>query len=465
MTEALWALDATTTARMVAAGEVSASEVLEAHLRRIDSVNPRLNAIVRRADDHARERAQEIDAGNVTGALAGAVMTTKINTDHVGFPTDNGIRALANHVPSGNHPCVTGLLDAGLVMAGRTNSPAFAMRSHTDNDLHGETLNPYDANLSCGGSSGGAGVAVATGMCHVAQGNDVAGSIRWPSLMNGVIGLRPTIGRVPTGGVNPALPRGWSATNMSTNGPLARSMADVRAAFYTMSRDNWGDPLWVPAPHEFAPSRRPVRVTLVTNDEQGFAPAVRDAVRRVGDVLASAGYDVREGLPPMTETLFGLWGRLGVLDLAHGLVPLLDQINDSGLRASITDWMRDLPPPTTEGFVKALADRDLVMRSWTTHLAESPLIVTPLLDRVRLERGEDVAAPGAMSRIVNAGRWGINLSAIEMPALAFPTGLSDGTPLGVQLISRAWREDLLLDAGDALERHFGVVRPVDVAWA
>lgn len=465
MNDSLCGFDATTTARMIAAREVSAREVIEAHVKRIDSVNPRLNAIVRRDDAAARQVADGIDAQRAAGPLAGAVVTTKINTDHVGFPTDNGIRALANQMPSSNHPCVNGLLGAGLVMVGRTNSPAFAMRCHTDNDLHGETLNPHDSHLSCGGSSGGAGVAVATGMCHIAQGNDVAGSIRWPALFNGVIGLRPTMGRIPSGGVNPNLPRGWSASNMSTNGPLARSMNDIRAAYVAMSSNNWGDPLWVPAPHHFPASTKPVSVTLVTTDHYGFVPAVSDAVRRVGEALSDAGYDVNEGEMPMTDTLFGLWGRLGVLDLAHGLVPLLDQINDSGLRTSITDWMSSLPAPTTESFFKALADRDLVMRSWTKRLAAGHIVVTPLMDRVRLERGEDIAGPGAMQRIVTSGRWGLNLSALAMPALAYPAGFNDGTPLGVQLVARAWREDLLLSAGDELERRFGPIRPVDVAWA
>ena len=231
-----------------------------------------------------------------------------------------------------------------------------------------------------------------------------------------------------------------------------------------MSSNNWGDPLWVPAPHHFPASTKPVSVTLVTTDHLGFAPAVSDAVRRVGEALSDAGYDVQEGEMPMTDTLFGLWGRLGVLDLAHGLVPLLDQINDSGLRTSITDWMSSLPAPTTESFFKALADRDLVMRAWTKRLAEDHIVVTPLMDRVRLERGEDIAGPGAMQRIVTSGRWGLNLSALAMPALAYPAGFSDGTPLGVQLVARAWREDLLLAAGDALESHFGVVRPVELAW-
>ncbi|MEY3587910.1 MAG: indoleacetamide hydrolase, partial [Actinomycetota bacterium] len=281
-------MSATEVARLVREKAVSAREVAEAHISRIDSVNPKLNAIVLRTDDALRGTAAAIDNGTITGELAGAVVTTKINTDHAPYPTDNGIKSLRDNVPGTVHPSITGLLDAGLMMAGRTNSPAFAMRFHTANDLHGETMNPHREDISPGGSSGGAGVAVATGMCHIAQGNDVAGSVRWPAYMNGVLGLRPTVGRMPTGGTNPN-PRTWTASAMSTNGPLARTMADLRAGYRAMAVQNWNDPFWVPAAHEFPAPTAPIRVALVVNDEIGVHPAVQDALRRVGSLLEDAG--------------------------------------------------------------------------------------------------------------------------------------------------------------------------------
>jgi amidase len=350
-------------------------------------------------------------------------------------------------------------------MVGRTNSPAFAMRFHTHNDLHGETLNPHAREVSCGGSSGGAGVAVATGMCHVAQGNDVAGSVRWPATLNGVIGLRPTIGRMPTGGTNPAVPRGWSAVNMSTQGPLARTMRDLRATYHAMATGDWNEPFWVPAPHHFPGIETPKRVALVLNDGQELDPHVVDAVKRVGDALANAGYDVTEAVPPMTESFFTLWERLGTFDIALGLAPMLPGINDSGLTASISDWVDSIPPPTPQTFMAALADRDLVMRVWNSFLADHPLLITPMMAKSSIPRGYDVAHKGAMEELLRHGRWGVNLSAIAMPALAFPTGHVSGVPIGVQMVAHQWREDILLDAGDVLERHFGRVAPVDVAWA
>lgn len=460
-----WELDATSAARLISKGELSAAENVEAHLRRIDAINPNVNAIVRRADDDARQRAVDIDGGQLAGSLAGAVLTTKINTDHVPYPTDNGIKALANHQPVETHPCVRGLLNEGLVMVGRTNSPAFAMRFHTSNDLHGETLNPFNRDVSCGGSSGGAGVSVATGMCQVAQGNDVAGSIRWPATLNGIIGLRPTIGRVPSGGTNPLIGRGWSATNMSTNGPLARTMADIRAAYHAMSKDNWNDPNWVPAHHAFGNGKRPVKVALVTDDGGAISADVIAAVRTTGELLADAGYEVIEVTPPMTEVFFTLWERLGAFDIAIGLSSMLKDIGDSGLDAAVSDWVTAMPSPTPQMFMSALVDRDLLMRSWTRFLTDFPIVVSPLMSEPSVARGYDVAHSGAMADLIHVGRWGMNLSAIAMPALAFPTGRINGVPIGVQLFARAWREDLLLAAGDALETRLGPVTPVDCLWA
>lgn len=459
-----WELDATTTARLIAARDVSATECVEAHIRRIDRINPKVNAIVLRTDDDARRQSADVDAGRVKGPLVGAVMTTKINTDHVPYPNDNGIKALANQRPTETHPCISALHEAGATMIGRTNSPAFAMRFHTANDLHGETLNPFDRNVSCGGSSGGAGVAVATGMCQIAQGNDIAGSIRWPATLNGVIGLRPTIGRMPSGGTNPTVARGWGAANMSTNGPLARTMSDIRAAYRVMTAENWSDPNWIPAGHDFIRDGRPIKVGLITHDGHDLDSHVVDAVRRVGTMLADAGYVVDEISMPMTDVFFTLWERLGSLDLSLGLAPMLKDIDDSGLRAAISDWLTTLPEPTPQTFMSALLDRDRVMRAWTRFLADRPIVVSPLMAIPAVARGYDVAHPGAMAELVHVGRWGMNLSAVAVPALAFPTGRVNGVPIGVQIFARAWREDLLLDAGDALEERFGVVTPVDCAW-
>ena len=457
-----WQMSAVRAASMVRGGELSAAEVAESVLSRISAVNPALNAIVQRADDDARASAAAVDAGNPGGPLAGATFTSKINTDHVPYPTTNGIKALRDNIATVTHPVLRGLLDAGMSMVGRTNSPAFAMRFHTENELHGETLNPHRRDISCGGSSGGAGAAVATGMCHIGQGNDVAGSVRWPAYMNGVIGLRPTVGRMPTGGTNPN-PRGWSASMMSTQGPIARTMADIRAGYDAMSAENWADPFWVPARREF-PVPAKVRVALVIDDGLGVDDVVKENLRRVGRLLEDAGYEVVETLPPMLETFFSLWKRVGVLDMVLGLVRMLPQIDDAGLTTAMTNWTNTFPEATGETFLKALQDRDMLIRAWNAFFAEHQLLVTPMMTKPTIPRAYDISHPDASAELDDYGRWGVNLSAIAMPALAFPVGSHEGAPMGVQIAAHTWREDLILAAGDALELRLGEVAPVDVAW-
>lgn len=454
-----WQKSGTEVANLVRTKQMSASEVAREHLERIDAINGRLNAIVLRTDDDAVAAARTIDAGDRRAPLVGAIVTTKINTDHAPYPTDNGIKALRSAVPEGVHSCVKGLLDAGMTMVGRTNSPAFAMRSHTDNELHGETLNPHQVDISCGGSSGGAGVAVATGMCHIAQGNDVAGSVRWPAYQNGVLGLRPTIGRMPTGGSSP-VPRGWTASMMATHGPLARTMADLAAGYEAMCSPNWGDPFWVPARRDFD-ARTVTRVALVVDDGLPIDPVVVAAIRRVGSLLEDAGYEVVEAAPPMLDVVFSLWKRLSVFDIRLSLVPMLSQIDDAGLKTAISSWAETFPEPTPETFMKALLDRDMVIRAWNAFYELHPLVITPMVSIPTIERGFDVKYSDSGTQFDTFGRWGINLSALGMPALAFPVGFHDGAPLGVQVTAHAWREDLLFEAGRALEDRLGHVAPVD----
>lgn len=460
----IWQFDATETARMIRAREVSAVEAAEAHLDRIDKVNPLVNAIVLRTDDDARDSARRIDA-NPIGPLSGAAITTKINTDHAPYPTDNGVKFLANANAGQTHPCIVGLLEAGATMVGRTNAPAFAMRFHTSNNLHGETLNPHDREASSGGSSGGAAVAVATGMCQIAQGNDVGGSVRWPAAQNGVLGFRPTIGRMPTGGTNPASPRSWGASAMATNGVIARTMRDLKAGHEAMCRPNWSDPLWIPAPLEFPDTAIPRKAALITNDGFDISPEVVNAIRTAGKALEAAGYEVEEASLPMLGQFFDLWESLGAIDILLGLVPLLKDIDDSGLTAAFNDWCPSFPPPTGETFMRASFDRDHIMRAWSQYLVGHSVVVSPLFALNSFARGFDISRTGAMAELIHAARWGFNLSAIALPAMSFPMNKVNGAPLGIQLFSHGWREDLLFAAGSVLEDAFGTVNVVDVAWA
>jgi len=201
MTDDLWRLDATELARLIRLGQVSSREATQSCLTRLHAVNPKINAVVRILEEEALVAATVADEAPARGAslgpLHGVPVTTKVNTDQAGCPTDNGVVAFRDNIATRDAPVVANLRRAGAIVIGRTNTPAFSMRGFADNALHGRTLNPRDPALSAGGSSGGAGAAVATGIGPIAHGNDIAGSVRVPALFNGVVGLRVSLGRIP----------------------------------------------------------------------------------------------------------------------------------------------------------------------------------------------------------------------------------------------------------------------------
>src|SRR5215218_2206261 len=284
MTGELWRLDGVALARLIQAGAVSAREAVTAHLERLHAVNPQLNAVVRTLDEQALAEADAADrarlAGEALWPLHGLPVTTKVNSDQAGLPTDNGIPKLKDFISAEDSPQVASLRRAGAIVIGRTNTPAFSMRGQTENVLPGRTVNPWNPEVTCGGSSGGAGASLAAGIGVIAQGNDIGGSIRWPAYCNGVVGLRPSPGRVAAFNGTATAARRMSSQLMSVNGPLARSVCDVRLALAAMAARDPRDPLWTPAPLVGEPLPRPIGVALVTGMEGlSVDPAAVAAVR------------------------------------------------------------------------------------------------------------------------------------------------------------------------------------------
>ena len=238
MTE-LWRWDAIDLARGIRTRQISSRQAVLACLARIEQVNPRINAIVEFRSEEALAAADAADAaiarGDDVGPLHGAPVTTKVNVDQEGYATTNGVSAFRDKIAVANSPPVANWQKAGAVFIGRTNTPAFSHRWFTGNELHGETLNPRNPALTPGGSSGGAAAAVATGMGPLAHGNDYGGSIRYPAYACGVVGLRPSLGRVPAFNATVVGERPITAQLMAVQGPLARSVRDVRVGLAAMA--------------------------------------------------------------------------------------------------------------------------------------------------------------------------------------------------------------------------------------
>ena len=287
MTTDLWRMSAMDLAEAIRSRQTSSLEVIEAHLRRIDTVNPLVNAVTVVLGEQALEAAKAADRAVVGGGdlppLHGVPITIKETIDVVGTPTTLGVRALAGAYPRLDAPQVERVRAAGAIPIGRTNCPDFGIRWHTDSDLWGATVNPWDRSRTPGGSSGGEAAALATGMTALGLGNDLGGSLRWPAQCCGIAALKPTLGRIPRASSIEPVDAPISTQLMLVEGPMARRVADLRTAFEIMAGASWRDPWSVPVPLRGPEPGKPGRVALVVDPAgQDTAKQVRDGVRKGG---------------------------------------------------------------------------------------------------------------------------------------------------------------------------------------
>jgi amidase len=464
----LWRMGATDLAAAIRSRQASSQEVVEAHLRRIEAVNPSVNAMTLVLGAQALETAKEADAAVARGddlpPLHGVPFSVKENIDLVGTPTTQGLKALAGAYPSLDAPVVERLKSAGAIPIGHTNCPNGALRWHTDSELWGATLNPWDRSRTPGASSGGEAVALATGMSPLGLGNDGLGSLRWPAQCCGVSALKPTLGRIPhASAIEPVdVPIGVQLT--AVEGPMARRVADLRAAFAVMAGPSWRDPWTVPAPLRGPDLAKPVRVALVVDPAgQGTAGQVQDGVRTAARALDDAGYAVDEVEPPS-------------IDVAAKLV--LDMLSTPEIRA-VWQFMSPMIPADTQRFLSAFYEvagdsdavttmqsfmtRQSLLRAWGQFQEKHPLIVAPIFTDEPFKVGTDLTTAG-VAEIVRGMRMVMAVNALGLPAVALPVGVVDGLPQSVQVIGPRYREDLCLDAAAALEERVGIFTPIDPYW-
>ncbi len=466
----LWQYDATDLARMIRLGQVSAREATASCIARIDAVNPQLNAVVRRMDDEALATADAADEarrnGDALGPLHGVPVTIKINTDQIGHPTDHGVVAFKDAVATHDAPVVANLRQAGAIFIGRTNAPAFSMRIFSDNDLHGPTFNPRDKGISPGGSSGGAGAAVASGMGPIAHGNDIGGSVRIPAYCNGVVGLRVGLGRIPSFSLMAKdTPRPIGAQLMSTQGPHTRTVRDARLALSVMAMGDRRDTRWADAPLVGPAPTRPLRAAIAPVIPGGFThPAQADAVRRAGKHLEAAGYIVDEVMPPDVAEITRLWHIIGSGDIFRAWGPNIEKFGDPGAITSFRLWMELAPPPNDPNAVlDAYAARDVHLFRWQEFFQTYAVVIMPTLCDLPPPRDLDLTLEG-QRKVLDSLRVSLLTPLLGLPGLAVPVGNHGALRTGVQIIPARFREDLALDAGEIIEAAEGVVTPIDPMW-
>ncbi len=452
--EDLWRLSAEQLAGLIRTKKVSAKEAALAALKRLDAVNPAINAVVDHRPDDVLSQAAEVDAaiarGDNVGPLAGVPVTIKANIDQAGYANTNGLKIQANLIARDNSPVVDNLRKAGAVMLGRTNCPAFCYRWFTTNLVHGNTKNPRDPSITPGGSSGGAGAAVAAGIGHIAHGTDIAGSIRYPAYVNGVHGLRTTTGRIAA--FNAALPERTIGPQISAvSGPLARTIADLRISLAAMSAYDPRDPWWVPAPLEGPPMKK--RAALCVNPD-GLDPVaeVRAAVVDAGKRLERAGWTVEEvtSLPPLKEAAehqTKLW--LG--DNYEAQLAAAEREGDPGALACLRGNRSKVFPFDADALSKTLTRRATLVREWSLFLEKYAVLVMPVSGELPFPDQLDTRDAASFARVWHAQLTQIAIPFMGLPGLTVSTGLVGRVPVGVQVVAGRYREDLCLLAGEAIE--------------
>lgn len=452
-----WRWEAADIAAQIRVGAISSVEVAQAFYSRIDAVNPRLNAIVHADRERALEAAHGADALRARapqelGCLHGVPVTVKLNVDVAGEATTNGVPAFVDRIAPGDSTVVANLRRAGAVIIGRTNVPPFSFRWFTENPLHGRTLNPWSEDITSGGSSGGAAVAAASGMCALSHGTDIAGSIRYPAYVNGVAGLRPTPGRIPA--YHPTVATRFLGLQLfSAQGPLARRMRDIELGLRAMAPNGSSDPTWIDAPLDFPDDAAPVRVAYV--DEMPgtwLAPEVKAALSQAARALEAAGYQVERAVPPRIDDAVEIWLAVVMNEVRMGVLQAIEAMQDPSILDSVRSMAACAPPQDLHTYATALAQRDVLRREWNGFLARYPLLLMPSSCRTPMRWGEDLQGPEKMRVLLADQSPLIAVAALSLPGLSVPTGLQAGLPMGVQLVAGSFREGRLLEAGRIIER-------------
>ncbi len=471
----LWQWDATDLAKAIRLRKVSSREVTEACLQRLDAVNPKLNAITFQTREQALRDADAADAavkaGEALGPLHGVPVSTKENIDQKDLPTPNGVVAYKDIIAPADSPVVANWRKAGAVFIGRTNAPAYSLRWDTDNALRGRTYNPWAKARTPGGSSGGAGAAVAAGIGPISHGNDYGGSIRYPAYCCGVAGIRPTMGRVPAFNASAMAERPPTIAMFAVQGPLARRVKDVRLGLNAMSGRDPRDPWWVPAHHHGRARQRPIKAGLITGAPGLYThPQVAEAVRKAGAALSNAGYIVEEVTPPSIVEARELWLKLVAADIREMLWETIEANADPLGMKAVKLWRDALPSIGIAEYIKGFAQVTRHRREWSLFLEQYPVLIGPNSGDLPFEIGFDTTDMERTHHVLESHALMVVVNLLGFPAAAVPVGTAEadgapnGLPLGVQVITGRYREDLALDAAEVIEAQHGLETPIDPVW-
>jgi amidase len=339
---------------------------------------------------------------------------------------------------------------AGAIPLARTNLPDLGLRMQTDSFLHGITLNPWNAEHTTAGSSGGEAVALATGMSPIGLGNDLGGSLRNPASCVGVASIKPSLGRVPTAEQISVLPNSIMSQELAVTGPMARNVDDVKLGLEILAGPHLRDPLAMPIPLESRPGQK--RVAVLADPPGGDTdPRVAAVVREAAYALEAAGVIVEEVDMPAYEATCACWTDIVVGAIAAGydaMAPIISDISKEFMRNSIAAT----GPHTPERWMQAWVDRFDLMVAWNEFFSGWDAVLTPTWTHPPLLVGEDATnGPEGAKFSLEVARPVYPGNVLGLPSAAVPAGLVDGLPVGVLVTGPRWSDLTCLEIAKHIE--------------
>jgi Asp-tRNA(Asn)/Glu-tRNA(Gln) amidotransferase A subunit family amidase len=443
---------------------ISSTELVEAHLRQIERLNPALNAFVE-VDALGAERAAHaadaaLNAGQVCGALHGVPVSVKSSVEVAGLRCEAGSRLRVGYVPDKDAPIVARLRASGAIILGTTNTPELLMAWETDNALYGRTNNPWDLTRTPGGSSGGEAAAIAAGMSAGGIGSDGGGSIRVPAHFSGICGLKPTPGRIPSTRHYP--PSGGPFSLIGVVGPMARSVADLKVFFEITQGPDDGDACAAPVPVRWPDGEalRGLRIGYFEDDGRTpVTPETRAAVRSAAESLRAAGFEVEGFRPAGLEEARQLWWQF--FGLAGGMLlgPMFigREADMSKLLRQHLDQVAASPHHTEESLLKAWVRRDSLRAEFLKQMRDFPILLCPTAAIPAFRHGErQWIVDGKEVEYLDAWSYAEWFNLLGNPAAVVPVGSSaGGLPIGVQIVGRPWEEEQVLAVAEIVEQAHG----------
>ena len=438
-------------ARLVRAREISSAELVRASLDRIERLDPSLNSFVTVIAEQALAAAELVDSTPSDAPFRGVPIGVKDLAPTAGIRTTFSSRAYADYVPDFDSAVVRRIRDAGFVIVGKTNTPEFGTVAFTESELNGVTRNPWNTELTPGGSSGGAAAALAAGLVPAAHATDGGGSIRIPASCCGLFGLKPSRGRVSTA------PYG-AFEGLSTSGPLARTVEDAAHLLDVLAGYEPGDPWWAPPPERpFAtaplepPPRLRIAVTASPPIDLAVDPECVAAVTSAAALLAELGHDVRDATPPWhAPDLFDRF--IAVWQVGPALHPIEDLSLLTPLNRGLVEAARS---ESAADYGRSVASLQMLARRTVSFWSDVDVVLTPTLALPPVPIGWQDAVEGAIPQLLRNTEF-TPFTAIAnltgLPAMSLPLHWTeDGIPIGVQAIGPPAGDALLLALAAELE--------------